>query len=50
MITVGSDRTRRFDPIVAALAQMVRERYAVEQQARDRRLEFRVVPLQGGTN
>ena len=48
VITTTTDRARRFDPIVAALAQVVRERHSQELQARDRRLGMRVLPTQGG--
>jgi hypothetical protein len=48
VIGTATDGARRFDPIVAALAQVIRERHIQEQQARDRRLGLRVVPTQGG--
>jgi hypothetical protein len=44
----ATDGAHRFDPIVAALAQVIRERHVQEQQARDRRLGLRVMPTQGG--
>lgn len=41
-------RRRDFDPIVAALAQIVRERHAIELRALERRRAIHAVPKEEG--